>query len=457
MRSSVTRAPGDRPARGARPPGSTPRRRPAPAASSVGVRRRRVGEEDAGRPGAGDDAGERAGVAARPRARRPAPGAATARPAAGRWRARAPSTSGSRWRSAASSSSGLPSGGRRAAGGAQPVELAVDRPGWTGRRRRSHHPVPGARPGQHRADRLAAAGAQRGAAEHQERHVRAEARRRCSASSSRVSPVPQSASQATSAAAASALPPARPAGERDLLAQVQPGVRGYAGRRAASARAARMTRLSSSSASSPAPSPSMVSVERVAAAGGQLVVEADRVVDGGQLVEAVGAQRADAEVQVDLRGHPDPDRSVRGQARPVRTPRHRSATERLGHVRAPYLGRAAASCACRWLAIGRIVHRELLPAGAAGRRRPPAGSARRRRARRPSRPARPAASCGAGRTRRRPPRTPSSRSTSGGRLAAGERDQAGVHVGHRPEHARRHPAGQLRASAYQASFTAGTP
>ena len=34
------------------------------------------------------------------------------------------------------------------------------------------------------------------------------------------------------------------------------------------------------------------------------------------------------------------------------------------------------------------------------------------------------------------------RSTSARRLAAGERDQAGVHVGHRPEHRRRHPAGR---------------
>ena len=73
-----------------------------------------LGQEDAGRPGAGDEPGERAALAARRRASRAAPGAAAAPPPAGRWPARAPSTSGSRWRSAAISPSGRGSG-RRAA------------------------------------------------------------------------------------------------------------------------------------------------------------------------------------------------------------------------------------------------------------------------------------------------------------------------------------------------------
>ena len=87
----------------------------------------------------------------------------------------APSTSGSRWRSAAISSSGAAQRRRAAAPAvAQPVQLAVDLRGGQAAVGDRHHPVPGGRPGQDRADRLAAAGAERGAAVQQERDVRAE-------------------------------------------------------------------------------------------------------------------------------------------------------------------------------------------------------------------------------------------------------------------------------------------
>ena len=61
------------------------------------------------------------------------------------------------------------------------------------------------------------------------------------------------------------------------------------------------------------------------------------------------------------------------------------------------------------------------------------------RATRPSRPAPRAASCGAARRRRRRPRTRPARSPGGGGSRRTKRDQAGVHVRHRPEHRPRRP------------------
>ena len=87
------------------------------------------------------------------------------------------------------------------------------------------------RPGQHRRELLAAAGAQGDAAEQAERHVAAQLRGE-PGRSSRAARVPHSASSATSAAAASALPPARPAAAGMDLAIADrgvgrhPGVRG---------------------------------------------------------------------------------------------------------------------------------------------------------------------------------------------------------------------------------------
>src|SRR5690606_6749829 len=44
-------------------------------------------------------------------------------------------------------------------------------------------------------------------------------------------------------------------------------------------------------------------------AGGELVVDADRLVHRGHLVEAVRAHRTHAQVKIDLRGNPDLDRT----------------------------------------------------------------------------------------------------------------------------------------------------
>ena len=98
--------------------------------------------------------------------------------------------------------------------------------------------------------------------------------------------------------------------------------------------------------------------------------------------------------------------------------------------------------------------------GRSGRTRPPSSDSprapgstpaaaqdplRRVRAARPSGRAPPAASCAAARTPRRPRRTPPPAARSGvRRRAAGEGDQPGVHVRHRPEHAARHRPGPAR-------------
>src|SRR5205814_8799647 len=54
----------------------------------------------------------------------------------------------------------------------------------------------------------------------------------------------------------------------------------------------------------------------VAAPGADLVVDGDRVIDGGQFVVPVRARRADCEVQVDLRRYPHPHRTGRPQPGP---------------------------------------------------------------------------------------------------------------------------------------------
>ena len=131
---------------------------------------------------------------------------------------------GSRWRSAASSASVLPSGAPAAPGVAQPVQLAVDRRGGQAAVGDRDHPVPGGGAGQHRADRLAAAGAQRGAAVDQERHVGAEVGGDPGQLVAGQPGAPErvAGDQGGGGVGAAA---GQPAGERDLLAQVQPGVR----------------------------------------------------------------------------------------------------------------------------------------------------------------------------------------------------------------------------------------
>ena len=94
---------------------------------------------------------------------------------------------------------------------------------------------------------------------------------------------------------------------------------------------------------------------------------------------------------------------------------------------------------------GEVRHRQLLAAQPAGRVRALTAASRARRPTPASRRAPSAASCGAGRTPRRRRRTPRLRVGRGGRRGpAADRDQAGVDVRRRPEHARRHRAGPGR-------------
>ena len=244
------------------------------------------GEEDAGRPGAGDDAGERAGPLAgleglgqrraHRRARRPAgrcrgrrrapPGrAGAARPAARR--SPASGAGGGAGRPAAGRARGTPAGVERppsAIATTQCQEVGRASTGLTA----SPRPVPSAVPPCSR----------NGTSEPRSAAM--------PASSSRDSPVPQSSVAGDQGGGGVGAAAGQPAGERDLLAQVQPGVRGHPGvggerpggpdhqvglveRQLAGALALHGQR------------------EGVAAPGGQLVVEGDRVVDGVQLVVAV--------------------------------------------------------------------------------------------------------------------------------------------------------------------------
>jgi hypothetical protein len=148
--------------------------------------------------------------------------------------------------------------------------------------------------GEDRAHPLAAAGAERGAAEDEERHVGADV----AGDLGEIGPAHAGAPQLVAGDQGGGRVGAAPgqAGrDRDLLAQVQPGERlalGVAGQRPGG------------------PQHEIVVVEGqltgaltlhrqrepVAAPDGHLVVERDGVVDGHQLVVAVGADRPDVEV-----------------------------------------------------------------------------------------------------------------------------------------------------------------
>ena len=102
--------------------------------------------------------------------------------------------------------------------------------------------------------------------------------------------------------------------------------------------------------------------EGVAPAGRQLVVDRDGVVDRVQLVVAVPAQRAHPEVQVDLRGHPHPHRA--------------DGPASLVVVRSPGLGHGVMSRTRRRMSNGlatisssAVVRGQLVPAGRPGRTR----------------------------------------------------------------------------------------
>ena len=98
---------------------------------------------------------------------------------------------------------------RRIAGRPQPVELGEHLRGGQTAVGERQHPVQ-RRPGQHRRQQLPAAGADRGATGQRERHVRADLGRRSRPGRRGARSRPHSAAQPTSAAAASALPPAMP-------------------------------------------------------------------------------------------------------------------------------------------------------------------------------------------------------------------------------------------------------
>ncbi len=176
---------------------------------------------------------------------------------------------------------------------AQPVELG-------GRPRGGQAAVGDARApsarwwaGPARADRLAAAGAQRGAAEQQERHVGAERRRRPRPGRRGTGRCPRARRRRPARRRRRRCRrPGRPRAGCDLrrcsrACAGTPGVRGQrprgpdgqvglVERQRAGALALHGQR------------------EGVAGPGGELVEQADRVVDGVQLVEAVGPQRTDA-------------------------------------------------------------------------------------------------------------------------------------------------------------------
>ena len=127
-----------------------------------------------------------------------------------------------------------------------------------------------------------------------------------------------------------------------------------------------------------------------------LVVEADGHEHGRQVVEAVVPQRADPQVEVDLRRHTDGDRpGGSGEA-------HH--TTLCGSARAVGLGQGTGL----WVSAGpgppppqRSGPRRGSRRAPPGRCRPGAGRPRPRGRPRPGRPEPPGGSCGAGRTRRR--------------------------------------------------------
>ncbi len=176
---------------------------------------------------------------------------------------------------------------RREQRGPLPVEFPIDGRGGQALGRSRDHPVPGGRTGEDRADGFAAAGAERRAAEHEERHVRSDLggqiRELVPAHAGAPEGVAGDERGGRVGAAAG-----QAAGDRDLLAQVQPGQGRHAGRLGQDMRR---------------PDHQVRVVERqlagalafhrqrqlVAPPRADLVVERDGVIDGGQLVIAVMA------------------------------------------------------------------------------------------------------------------------------------------------------------------------
>src|SRR5439155_14740842 len=113
--------------------------------------------------------------------------------------------------------------------------------------------------------------------------------------------------------------PGQATGDRDVLAQVQPDVRREPG-----VRGEQPGGLDRQVAVVDRQHPGALALDGqrqvVAADRGQVVVEGDGLVDGVQVVVPVGALGPDAQVQVDLRRYPDPDRPGRHRYRPVPVP-----------------------------------------------------------------------------------------------------------------------------------------
>ena len=139
-RSDATRAPGDRARARCGASRHTAGAASSPAAIALGVPAASRGEEHAGRAGAGDEAGERAGRVAglervgQRRAQRQRGRLQVVAERRGRAR---PGRAGAARRAARRC---CPAAAAAAPGVAQPVQLARRRPGWTGRRRRSRPP-----------------------------------------------------------------------------------------------------------------------------------------------------------------------------------------------------------------------------------------------------------------------------------------------------------------------------
>src|SRR5690606_2879309 len=101
-----------------------------------------------------------------------------------------------------------------------------------------------------------------------------------------------------------------PGGERDLLAQMQPGMGWLVGVRGERAhRPNDQIGLVKGELAGPLAIHS--ERQRVRGPRGQLVVDRDGVIDGVQFMEPVGTQRADAQMQIDLRRDADPHRAGR--------------------------------------------------------------------------------------------------------------------------------------------------
>ena len=253
-----TRAPGDRARARCAPSRHTPAA--VQRGRDLGGVRGVAGQEDAGRAGAGDEAGDAPRPARPPRASSASSGRSDRRGRLQVVAERRASTAGSRWRSAASRSSARAERRRRRARPRAAGRARGRPPGWTGRRRRSRPPSARwsgrARTGLTASPRPVPSAVppctRNGTSEPSVGGDRRPARRgtgRC--------PTARRRRPAWRPRRRCRRPARRPAG-----CCLRRCSRAWAGTRAcaASARAARMTRLVSSRASSPAPSPSMVRV-----------------------------------------------------------------------------------------------------------------------------------------------------------------------------------------------------